>query len=74
MDSSNLRKLAKEFIFEGIKSENKILIDFVNYIFAYCAELKCTEFEILTNDKLYYTVYNLFESVVLHKKYLINEY
>lgn len=73
MESSKLRQLAKESILDGKSINDRVLNEFINYLSAYCADLKYTETEILINDKLYNMVYQLFESVVLNKKYQLND-
>ena len=57
-----------------INSENlPIVLDFVNYISAYCSELKFTDHDVLYNDSVFADVFHLFEQNVLTKKYQIHE-
>jgi hypothetical protein len=72
MEPQTLRQLAIDF-FNGIESTNEILKKFIDYIGAYCADLKCSESDILYNDKLFNNVYGLFEIVILKKQYQLNE-
>lgn len=66
----NFRELTNKVLCgEDINDENKkFIIKFANYIKAYCADLKCTEHDVIFDDKLYDKVYNLFDSVVLKVK------
>jgi hypothetical protein len=50
-----------------------IVLDFVNYISAFCADLKFSEDDVLHNDEHFNMVYHLFEQNVLTKKYQIHE-
>lgn len=72
MIPSNFRQLTY-LVIHGEKIENnEIVNDFVNYIQAYCAELKLTDYDIVLNDDLYNMVYDLFDSVILKRKYQIS--
>lgn len=53
-----------------VEEEYKKVVDrFIYYMGAYCAELKYTEGEILHNDKLYASVFRLFNSVILKRDF-----
>ena len=41
---------------------------FIYYMDAYCAELKKTQGDILNNDKMYDSVFSLFNSVIIKKQ------
>jgi len=64
MNPLELRKQAIQF-FQGITVENEIVKKFIDYIKAFCAELKYTEIEVLNSDKLFDNVYHLFNVVVM---------
>lgn len=64
MKPSELRAQAIQF-FQGITIDNEIVKKFIDYIKAYCADLKFTEIEILSDDKLFNNVYHLFDVVVM---------
>ena len=51
--------------------DKNIINEFANYIKAYCADLKCTEHDVIFDDKLYEKVYSLFDNVILKRKYQI---
>lgn len=65
MNPQTIRELTIKSFNEDI-IENKYIVDkFKSFMDAYCAELKgTTEYEILNNDKLFNTVFQLFESVM----------
>lgn len=67
----NFRELTNKVLCgEEIQVDNKNIInDFADYIKAYCADLKCTEHDVIFDDKLYEIVYGLFENVILKRKY-----
>lgn len=69
----NFRELTNKVLCgEDIHVDNKKIInEFANYIKAYCADLKCTEHDVIFDDKLYEKVYNLFDNVILKRKYQI---
>jgi hypothetical protein len=51
---------------EYISAKDKNIVDkFFRYLDAYCAELKCSELDILLNDKNWENVFHLFENVML---------
>jgi len=51
---------------EYISAKDKNMVDkFFRYLDAYCAELKCSELDILLNDKNWENVFHLFENVML---------
>lgn len=51
---------------EDISEKDKNMVDkFFRYLDAYCAELKCSELDILLNDKNWEDVFHLFENVML---------
>lgn len=68
--SINFRKLTNKVLCgEDIQDDNKkIIYEFANYIRAYCADLKCTEHDVIFDDKLYDKVYTLFDNIVLKRK------
>lgn len=72
MDPQILRQSAIDF-FSGKECDNITVKKFIDYIGAYCADLKCNESDILYNDKLFNSVYHLFEVVILNKQYQLNE-
>ena len=67
--SISLRENAYKFYKGEDISENdkKVVNNFFRYLDAYCAELKCSELDILLNDKNWESVYNLFDSIILKK-------
>lgn len=69
----NFRELTNKVLCgEEINVDNKNIInDFAAYIKAYCADLKCTEHDVIFDDKLYERVYSLFDNVILKRKYQI---
>ena len=69
----NFRELTNKVLCgEEINVDNEDIInDFANYIKAYCADLKCTEHDVIFDDKLYDKVYTLFDNVILKRKYQI---
>ena len=67
--SEELRKLAIEFFKDEESAKPKEIVRlFANYINAYCAEMKKSEYEVLFDDELYDTVYSIFNSLVFKKK------
>ena len=67
--SEELRKLAIEFFKDEESAKPKEIVRlFANYINAYCAEMKKSEYEVLFDDELYDTVYSIFHSLVFKKK------
>ena len=67
--SEELRKLAIEFFKDEESAKPKEIVRlFANYIHAYCAEMKKSEYEVLFDDELYDTVYSIFNSLVFKKK------
>ena len=72
MEPKILRQSAIDF-FQGQECQNETVKKFIDYILAYCADLKCNESDILYNDKLFNNVYGLFEIVILKKQYQLNE-
>lgn len=68
MDKSTLRERAT-CLFEGKNVEmDRHLIEFENYLDAYCSELKVNEWDILRNDELYDQVFNIFTSIFIKKQ------
>ena len=69
----NFRELTNKVLCgEKIHVDNENIInDFADYIKAYCADLKCTEHDVIFDDKLYEKVYGLFDNVILKRKYQI---
>ena len=66
--SEELRELTIKF-FEGQDKKPKEIVRlFANYINAYCAEMKKSEYEVHFDDELYDTVYSIFNSLVFKKK------
>ncbi len=54
---------------EDISEKDKNMVDkFFRYLDAYCAEMKCSELDILLNDKNWEDVFHLFENVMLKDK------
>ena len=47
----------------------KVVNRFIYYMEAYCAELKCTECDILMNDKKYESVFSLFNNIIFKKEF-----
>ena len=69
IESEELRKLAIEFFKDEESTKPKEIVRlFANYINAYCAEMKKSEYEVLFDDELYDTVYSIFNSLVFKKK------
>jgi hypothetical protein len=70
MTPMDFRKLTNKVISdEEVNDDDRnIVIGFVNYIKAYCADLKCTEHDIMIDDDLYNTVYGLYQVVVVNRK------
>ncbi len=59
-----LRELTVNQIFNDEKSNEPVVNSFVKYIDAYCAELKCTEHDILLNDEKYDEVFGIFSRIM----------
>ncbi len=53
---------------EKLFADKDLVLEFIKYLDAYCAELKYTEWDVLLNDDHYDRVYNLFTSVILKNK------
>jgi len=65
---ADLRELTIEFFkAEESKNTKDIVRLFSNYIKAYCAEMKKSEWDILLDDELYESVYSIFHSIVFAK-------
>jgi len=60
----DLRELTANQIFNDEKSDEPVVHSFVKYIDAYCAELKCTEQDILLNDEKYGEVFGIFSRIM----------
>jgi hypothetical protein len=55
-------------VYQGHESSEKdkvVTEKFFKYIEAYCAEMKCTELDILLNDENWKNVFHLFENIML---------
>lgn len=61
----HLRGLTSNQLFNGENSDEPIVGDFIKYIDAYCAELKCTEEDILLNDETYQKVFDIFSNLMV---------
>ena len=64
---TNLRKNAYNvYIGKECNEEDKVILEkFFKYMDAYCAEMKCSELDILLNDENWENVFHLFENVML---------
>jgi hypothetical protein len=62
-----LRELTVNQIFNDEKSDEPVVHSFVKYIDAYCAELKCTEHDILLDDEKYVEVFGIFSNIMAIK-------
>jgi hypothetical protein len=69
--AQQLRENAIAF-FNG-KSIEQSLLDknFIDYINAYCFELKKTEWDVLYNDETYDIVFSIFNSISIKEKQLV---
>lgn len=67
---NNLRECTIYFLNgKEINDDYKYYVEkFLYFIGAYNAEMKTTEFEILNSDKLYKSVFSLFNSVIMQKQ------
>lgn len=63
-DPEYLRELTANQIFNDEKSDEPVVHSFVKYIDAYCAELNCTEQDILLNDEKYEYVFGIFNTLM----------
>ncbi len=63
-DPEYLRELTANQIFNDEKSDEPVVHSFVKYIDAYCAELNCTEQDILLNDEKYEYVFGIFNNLM----------
>jgi hypothetical protein len=63
-DPEYLRELTANQIFNDEKSDEPVVHSFIKYIDAYCAELKCTEQDILLNDEKYDEVFGIFSRIM----------
>lgn len=63
-DPEYLRELTANQIFNNQKSDEPVVHSFVKYIDAYCAELKCTEQDILLDDEKYGQVFDIFNNLM----------
>lgn len=68
MCMNRLKEKAYSMIDQLIYDVDVELQNYENYIYAYCAELKVTECDILNNEELFEQTFNLFENVILIKK------
>ena len=66
----DFRKIANKVISdEEVSTDDRnVVIGFVNYVKAYCADLKHTEHDVMLDDKLYKKVYDLYEIIVVNRK------
>lgn len=66
MNPQTIRELTIKSFNEDIIENKDIVEKFKSFMEAYCAELKgTTEYEILSNDKLFNSVFHLFENVMV---------
>jgi hypothetical protein len=63
-DPEYLRELTANQIFNDEKSDEPVVNSFIKYIDAYCAELKCTEQDILLDDEKYEQVFGIFSNIM----------
>ena len=63
-DPEYLRELTAYQIFNDEKSDDPVVHSFVKYIDAYCAELNCTEHDILLDDEKYEQVFGIFSNIM----------
>lgn len=67
MNPQTIRELTIKSFNEDITESKDIVEKFKSFMDAYCAELKgTTEYEILSNDKLFNNVFHLFENVMVN--------
>lgn len=67
MNPQTIRELTIKSFNEDITESKDIVEKFKSFMDAYCAELKgTTEYEILSNDKLFNNVFHLFENVMIN--------
>ncbi len=76
----NLANDIRKCVINELKGEpidsryEKVVGRFIYYMDAYCAELKCTECDILLNDERYESVFSLFNNIILKKEFSISEF
>lgn len=63
-DPEYLRELTANQLFNDEKSDEPVVNSFIKYIDAYCAELKCTEQDILLDDEKYEQVFGIFSNIM----------
>ena len=63
-DPEYLRELTANQLFNDEKSDEPVVNSFIKYIDAYCAELKCTEQDILLDDEKYGQVFGIFSNIM----------
>jgi hypothetical protein len=66
-DPEYLRELTSNQLFNDEKSDEPVVRSFIKYIDAYCAELKCTEQDILLDDEKYEQVFGIFSNIMSTK-------
>lgn len=67
MNPQTIRELTIKSFNEDITESKDIVEKFKSFMDAYCAELKgTTEYEILSNDKLFNNVFHLFENIMVN--------
>lgn len=49
-------------------TDKELVLEFLRYLEAYCAELNHTEWDVLLNDEHYEQVFQLFDSIILRSK------
>lgn len=71
LSNPQLRELTANQIFNRIESNDETVKSFIKYIDAYCAELKCSEQDILLNDETYEQVFGIFSGLILRDHPLV---
>jgi hypothetical protein len=66
-DPEYLRELTANQLFNNEKSDEPVVHSFIKYIDAYCAELNCTEHDILLDDEKYEQVFSIFSNIMSTK-------
>ena len=49
-------------------ADKELVLEFLRYLEAYCAELNHTEWDVLLNDDHYEQVFHLFDNIILQNK------
>jgi hypothetical protein len=66
---TSLRESLLSYVREDkLFGDREIVLEFIKYLEAYCAELNYTEWDVLLNDEHYDVVFELFQNIILKNK------